>query len=100
MFLSSSISGQDAGELSAGGEVREEHRPLSVLQIVPRMELGGVERGTLEVTEAITREGGRVGGAIESSWANKAWLKKTRNSKGRYLILTGYWGKVNFFVPK
>jgi glycosyltransferase involved in cell wall biosynthesis len=40
--------------------VREEHRPLSVLQIVPRMELGGVERGTLEVTEAITREGGRA----------------------------------------
>jgi len=40
--------------------VREEHRPLSVLQIVPRMELGGIERGTLEITEAIAREGGRA----------------------------------------
>jgi glycosyltransferase involved in cell wall biosynthesis len=60
MFVSSSISGQDAGELNGGGQAREEHRPLSVLQIVPRMEIGGVERGAIEITEAITREGGRA----------------------------------------
>lgn len=58
--MSSSISGQDTGELSGGGEVREEHRPLSVLQIVPRMEMGGVERGAIEIAEAIAREGGRA----------------------------------------
>ena len=33
---------------------------MTVLQIVPRMEMGGVERGTLEITEAIVREGGRA----------------------------------------
>lgn len=60
MFVSSSISGQSAGDLSRPGESREEHRPLTVLQIVPRMELGGAERGTLEIAEAIMREGGRA----------------------------------------
>ena len=64
MFVSSQISGPmtggAVGELNGAGDVREEHRPLTVLQIVPRMESGGVERGTLEITEAITREGGRA----------------------------------------
>jgi hypothetical protein len=60
MFVSSQISNADAGEISGGSGVREEHRPLTVLQIVPRMESGAVERGTLDITEAITREGGRA----------------------------------------
>ena len=64
MFVSSSISGTgtrlDAGDLNGRAEGREEHRPLTVLQIVPRMDMGGAEQGTLEITEAIMREGGRA----------------------------------------
>ena len=45
-------------------------RPLTVLQLVPRLEAGGVERGTLEIASAIVRAGGRAlvataGGALE-----------------------------------
>ncbi|MEO1494507.1 MAG: glycosyltransferase family 4 protein [Pseudomonadota bacterium] len=44
--------------------------PLTVLQVVPRVEMGGVERGTLEMTEAIVGAGGRAliataGGQLE-----------------------------------
>jgi glycosyltransferase involved in cell wall biosynthesis len=60
MFVSSSITDQVSDDLSANVCAPEEPRPLTVLQIVPRMEIGGVERGTLEITEAITREGGRA----------------------------------------
>lgn len=35
-------------------------KQLTVLQVVPRLDSGGVERGTLEITEAITAEGGRA----------------------------------------
>lgn len=35
------------------------HRPLTVLQVVPRLNTGGVERGTLEIAEAIAAAGGR-----------------------------------------
>jgi glycosyltransferase involved in cell wall biosynthesis len=65
MFLSTSITSQvDTdqvdGDHSGTRPQPEEHRPLTVLQIVPRMELGGVERGTMEITEAIVRQGGRA----------------------------------------
>ncbi len=45
-------------------------RPLTVLQVVPRLEMGGVERGTLEIVEAIADAGGRplvatAGGQLE-----------------------------------
>jgi len=45
-------------------------RPLTVLQVVPRLEMGGVERGALEITEAIAEAGGRAliasaGGQLE-----------------------------------
>ncbi len=60
MFLSTSITSQVEGNLSGAGARPEEHRPLTVLQIVPRMEMGGVERGTIEITEAIARAGGRA----------------------------------------
>jgi glycosyltransferase involved in cell wall biosynthesis len=33
---------------------------LNVLQVLPSLESGGVERGTVEITQAITREGGRA----------------------------------------
>lgn len=56
----SSITGDTAGEPIVAEGAREEHRPLTVLQVVPRLNLGGVERGTLEVTEAITAAGGRA----------------------------------------
>ena len=60
MFVSSSITGGSSGDLNGIRPAPEEQRPLTVLQIVPRMETGGVERGTLEITEAIVREGGRA----------------------------------------
>jgi glycosyltransferase involved in cell wall biosynthesis len=60
MYVSSSITGESSGDLNGIRPVPEEKRPLTVLQIVPRMEMGGVERGTLEITEAIVREGGRA----------------------------------------
>ena len=60
MFVSSSITGEDSGDLNGIRPGPEEQRPLTVLQIVPRMDLGGVEYGTLEITEAIVREGGRA----------------------------------------
>jgi glycosyltransferase involved in cell wall biosynthesis len=46
------------------------HRPLTVLQVVPRLDTGGVERGTLEIAEAICAAGGRAlvatsGGQLE-----------------------------------
>ena len=31
---------------------------LNVLQVLPSLESGGVERGTVEITQAIVREGG------------------------------------------
>jgi glycosyltransferase involved in cell wall biosynthesis len=45
-------------------------RPLTVLQLVPGLESGGVERGTVEVAQAITAAGGRAlvasnGGRLE-----------------------------------
>lgn len=39
---------------------RADDRPLTVLQIVPTLGQGGVERGTLEITEAIVKAGGRA----------------------------------------
>ncbi|MEM6487924.1 MAG: glycosyltransferase family 4 protein [Pseudomonadota bacterium] len=35
-------------------------RPLTVLQVVPRLDLGGVERGTVEIAEAVVAAGGRA----------------------------------------
>ncbi|MEM6664302.1 MAG: glycosyltransferase family 4 protein [Pseudomonadota bacterium] len=45
-------------------------QPLTILQVVPRLDMGGVERGTLEISEAITSAGGRAllvsaGGQLE-----------------------------------
>ncbi len=39
---------------------QEGHNPLSILQVVPRLDTGGVERGTLEMVEAIVAAGGRA----------------------------------------
>ncbi|MEM7176538.1 MAG: glycosyltransferase family 4 protein [Pseudomonadota bacterium] len=59
MFVQSSKDIQREGETTrpaAGGE----GRPLTVLQLVPSLNMGGVERGTLEMTEAIAGAGGRA----------------------------------------
>ena len=37
-----------------------EKRKLSVLQLLPAMESGGVERGTLEVAHALVEQGHRA----------------------------------------
>lgn len=61
MFVSSSLSRETHDEFSVGPSGAEEHqRPLTVLQLVPRMDQGGAERGTLEIAEAIVRAGGRA----------------------------------------
>jgi glycosyltransferase involved in cell wall biosynthesis len=39
---------------------QEGHTPLTVLQVVPRLDTGGVERGTLEIAEAVAAAGGRA----------------------------------------
>jgi glycosyltransferase involved in cell wall biosynthesis len=39
---------------------QEGHRPLTILQVVPRLDTGGVERGTVEMVEAIRNAGGRA----------------------------------------
>lgn len=65
MSVSTSVSGE--GQNSDGTGPR---KPLTVLQVVPRIEMGGVERGVLEITEAIVNAGGRsliatAGGQLE-----------------------------------
>lgn len=60
MYVSSSIAHEGMGDLNGNGPAPEDQRPLTVLQIVPRMDVGGIERGTLEITEAIVRVGGRA----------------------------------------
>lgn len=35
-------------------------RPPTILQVLPRLETGGVERGTIEIAEGIVRAGGRA----------------------------------------
>ena len=42
------------------GRRADASRPLTVLQVVPRLEMGGVERGTQEIAEAIVAAGGRA----------------------------------------
>ncbi|MBL8530101.1 MAG: hypothetical protein JNK94_00070, partial [Hyphomonadaceae bacterium] len=55
---------------SAGGEALQEGHILSVLQVTPELNAGGVERTTLEMAEAISRAGGlalvaSAGGRLE-----------------------------------
>ena len=68
--MSVSRSVNDERQDSDTGDLREGAKPLTVLQVVPRLEMGGVERGTLEITEAIINAGGRAliataGGQLE-----------------------------------
>lgn len=60
----SSLGYSDTVEASKGP------KPLTVLQVVPRLDVGGVERTTLEIAEAICAAGGRAlvataGGQLE-----------------------------------
>ncbi|MEM8793273.1 MAG: glycosyltransferase family 4 protein [Pseudomonadota bacterium] len=45
---------------TGGSPHGEGARPLTVLQLVPRLDSGGVERGTLEIVDAIVSAGGRA----------------------------------------
>ena len=60
MAAGSSSSGQRGADHSAAHGAQEGHRPLTVLQVVPRLDMGGVERGTLEMVDAIRAAGGRA----------------------------------------
>jgi len=54
------MSSAEAPELSDGGGLRNASRPLTVLQALPRLDIGGVERGALEIARAIVEAGGRA----------------------------------------
>ena len=59
-----------ASEYSSEASASKGPRPLTVLQVVPKLETGGVERTTLEIAEAIQNAGGRAlvataGGQLE-----------------------------------
>jgi hypothetical protein len=56
----SSTVGSDGADHSLSAGAREVQPPFTILQVVPRLDSGGVERGTLEMTEAIRRAGGRA----------------------------------------
>jgi glycosyltransferase involved in cell wall biosynthesis len=45
---------------SRAGGVRNVGRPVTILQVLPRLDLGGVERGALEIAAAIVEAGGRA----------------------------------------
>ena len=51
---------QQADEHRDGAVQGNPARPLTVLQVLPRLDLGGVERGTLEIARAIVAAGGRA----------------------------------------
>ena len=56
------------------------HRP-TILQIIPRLDTGGAEQTTLEVTEAVVRAGGRMlvateGGGTYSEEEYRDWLQQ------------------------
>jgi len=78
-------NGADAHDPSEAGAGRNTHAPLAtpnvartaakapvptILQVVPRLDLGGVERGAIEIADAIVKAGGRAlvasaGGRLE-----------------------------------
>ncbi|MDT8345710.1 MAG: glycosyltransferase family 4 protein, partial [Thermohalobaculum sp.] len=60
MSASSSIVGSTAGEPTRERPRRTGPHRLTILQVVPRLGIGGVERGTVEVAEAIVQAGGRA----------------------------------------
>ncbi|MEM8698808.1 MAG: glycosyltransferase family 4 protein [Pseudomonadota bacterium] len=60
MNLRSPQDEHDLRELSLAQGMGEDLRPLTVLQVLPRLDTGGVERGTIEMTEAIVAAGGRA----------------------------------------
>lgn len=60
MSATSSFTGKAARDHSRLREAQEGHEALTILQVVPRLEIGGVERGTLEIVEAIVAAGGRA----------------------------------------
>jgi glycosyltransferase involved in cell wall biosynthesis len=45
---------------SAAAPGRNAKRPITVLQVLPRLDLGGVERGALEIARAVVEAGGRA----------------------------------------
>ncbi|MEM6679935.1 MAG: glycosyltransferase family 4 protein [Pseudomonadota bacterium] len=52
------LKSADPGARPDGASRRD--RPLTILQVVPQLGIGGVERGTLEIAEAIVQAGGRA----------------------------------------
>src|SRR6056297_1675228 len=60
MTSGSSSIDRDGRDHNRLRHVPEGQRPLTILQVVPRLDTGGVERGTLEIVEAIVAAGGRA----------------------------------------
>jgi glycosyltransferase involved in cell wall biosynthesis len=57
--------------------------PLNILQVVPSLESGGVERGTVEMTQAVTRAGGR---AFVAS-AGGRMVAQIERAGGRHVVM-------------
>src|SRR5271156_2183546 len=57
--------------------------PLNILQVVPSLESGGVERGTVEITQAVMRAGGR---AVVAS-AGGRMVPQIERAGGQHVVL-------------
>lgn len=82
------------GGFRGGGEALQESHILSVLQVTPELNAGGVERTTLEMAEAISRAGGlaliaSAGGRLEPDLeaAGGELIRLPVNSKNPFTVL-------------
>lgn len=84
--------------VSVGGEALQEGHILSVLQVTPELNAGGVERTTIEMAEAISRAGGlaliaSAGGRLEPDLeaAGGKLIKLPANTKNPLTALANVW---------
>jgi glycosyltransferase involved in cell wall biosynthesis len=68
---------------AAEGEIRAGAFGLTVLQVLPRLETGGVERGTVDIAAAIVRAGGK---AIVAS-AGGPMVRELERAGARHVVL-------------
>ncbi|TVQ53027.1 MAG: glycosyltransferase [Rhodobacteraceae bacterium] len=72
--MEASFTASSARDDNAPSPAREGAKPLTVLQVLPRLDLGGVERGAVEIARAVAEAGGRAivasaGGRLEGRLA-------------------------------
>jgi len=86
------------GRWSGDGEALQEGHNLSVLQVTPELNAGGVERTTLEIAEAISRAGGlalvaSAGGRLEPDLetAGGELIKLPLQTKNPFVAIANAW---------